>query len=82
MNQEAPHRVVLEIPFFAVNRYNSYRSDSTKATIKIQETWLVYRLGEDLVWRWSPVAGPEPGRNGTTTEAGRDLCLWHAKGGA
>jgi hypothetical protein len=32
----------LEIPFFAVDRYNSYRSDGTKATIKIQDTWLEY----------------------------------------
>jgi hypothetical protein len=32
----------LEVPFFAVDRYNSYSSDSAKATIKIQETWLEY----------------------------------------
>jgi hypothetical protein len=32
----------IEVPFFAVGRYNSYRSDSVKAPIKIQETWLEY----------------------------------------
>jgi hypothetical protein len=32
----------LGIPFLAVDRYNSHSSDSAKATIEIQETWLEY----------------------------------------
>ena len=40
----------LEVPAFAVDRYNSYRSDSVKAAMRTQETWVEYLSTQLLRW--------------------------------